>query len=242
MSTQAHTGTNRTGIKTSPQDTKKLLDAEQALKPLFAGDPAEFIDIKVQSISEADPLGSVPPPASIKGALKTGMKMMTGAKPQVVIDKLAERAAFERGGTRLYDALIVKFQTSGDAGSGAQLEDLTKIRSEELAHYHLLVEAIRKLGGDPTAQTPSADIVGVETMGLMQVLNDPRTTFTDCLNAMLIAELTDVDAWTLLANIAEGIGEDDMAQQFRNALLEENHHLQLVRGWYQKSVTAQSTV
>jgi bacterioferritin (cytochrome b1) len=227
---------NRTGIQTSPNETKKLLEAERVLGSQFEGDPAEFVDVKVQSISEADPLGSVPPPASVKGIAKAGMKMITGAKPQVFIDKLAERAAFERGGTRLYDALIVKFQTTGDTASGARLEDLTKIRSDELAHFHLLTEAVRSLGGDPTVQTPSAAIVGVETTGLMQVLNDPRTTFTDCLNAMLVAELTDVDGWNLLATLAEGIGEDELAARFRDALLEENHHLQMVRGWYQKCV------
>jgi len=233
---------NRTGIQTSPNETKKLLEAEDVLNSQFEGDPAEFVDVKVQSISEADPLGSVPPPASVKGIAKTGMKMITGAKPQVFIDKLAERAAYERGGTRLYDALIVKFQTTGDAASGATLEELTKIRADELTHFHLLTDAIRSLGGDPTAQTPSADIVGVETMGLMQVLNDPRTTFADCLNAMLVAELTDVDAWNLLATLAEGIGEDQLAKRFRDALLEENHHLQMVRGWYQKCVMGESRV
>lgn len=236
MSSQAHLGMNRTGVQTSPVETKKMLEAEAALNPLFEGDAAEFIDVKVQSISEADRIGSVPPPATVKGVVKTGMKMITGAQPQVFIDKLSERAAYERGGTRLYDALIVKFQATGETLSGATLEDLTKIRADELAHYHLLVECVESLGGDPTVQTPSADLVGVETMGLMQVLNDPRTTFTDCLNAMLIAELTDVDAWNLLATLADGIGEDDMAKRFRAALLEENHHLQMVRGWYQKSV------
>jgi len=236
MSTQAHMGTNRTGIQTSPRETKKMLTAEEKLQPVFTGDPADFVDIKVQSIAEADPLGSVPPPATVKGTLKSGMKKITGSNPQVFIDKLAERAAYERGGTRLYDALIVKFQATGDSTSGATLEELTSIRADELAHYHLLVDAIRKLGGDPTAQTPSADLVGVETAGLMQVVNDPRTSFSDCLNAMLVAELTDVDAWNLLATLAEGIGQDDLAQQFRDALLQENKHLQLVRGWYTRSV------
>jgi ferritin-like protein len=240
MSSQAHMGMNRTGIQTSPIESKKLLEAEAELNPLFEGEPADFVEVKVQSIAEADPLGSVPPPASVKGVVKTGVKLITGARPQVFIDKLAERAAYERGGTRLYDALIVKFQSTGDSTSGATLEDLTKIRAEELAHFHLVVDAIRSLGGDPTAQTPSADIVGVETMGLMQVLNDPRTTFTDCLNAMLIAELTDVDAWNLLATLAEGLGEDDLAQQFRDALLAENHHLQMVRTWYQQAVIGKS--
>ena len=242
MSTQAHIGMNRTGIQTSPKETKEMLEAEDAMDLQFEGDPADFIDVKVQSISEADPLGSVPPPASVKGVMKSGVKLMSGTKPQVFIDKLAERAAFERGGTRLYDALIVKFEATGDKSSGATLEGLTKIRSEELAHFHLLTEAIRSMGGDPTAQTPSADLVGVETMGLMQVLNDPRTTFTDCLNAMLTAELTDVDAWSLLATLAEGIGEDELAKRFREALLQENHHLQMVRGWYQRSVVGDSRV
>ena len=135
----------------------------------------------------------------------------------------------------------MKFQSNGAGSSGATLGELAKIRGDELAHYHLVVEAIGSLGGDPTAQTPSADIVGVETMGLMQVLNDPRTTFSDCLNAMLIAELTDVDAWSLLASIAEGLGEDVLASTFRGALLEENHHLQQVRTWYRASVVGQAT-
>jgi ferritin-like protein len=241
MSAQAHLGMNRTGVMTSPLETKKLLEAEDALNPVFEGEPEDFVDIKVQSISDADRLGSVPPPASLKGMVKTGAKLLTGTKPQVFLDKLAERAAYERGGTRLYDALIVKFQSNGAGSSGATLEELTSIRADELAHFHLIVESIESLGGDPTAQTPSADIVGVETMGLMQVLNDPRTTFSDCLNAMLIAELTDVDAWNLLANLAEGMGEDELAQRFREALLQENHHLQQVRGWYQASVVNQAT-
>lgn len=236
MSLRTQIGTNRTGIQTSPIETKEMLEAEKMLDSQFKGDPADFVEVKAQAISEADSLGSIPSPVSVKGVVKTGIKMMTGARPQVFIDKLAERAAYERGGTRLYDALIVKFKAAGDPTSGATLEDLTKIRADELAHYHLLSEAIRSLGGDPTAQTPSADIVGVETMGLMQVLNDPRTTFTDCLNAMLIAELTDVDAWQLLATLAEGIGEEELAKSFREALLEENHHLQMVRGWYQQNV------
>ena len=239
MSSQAHLGMNRTGLMTAPIEAKKLLEAEDALQSEFTGDIADFVSIKLQAIDEADALGSVPPPASVKGLVKTGVKMMTGTRPQVFIDKLAERAAYERGGTRLYDALIVKFQSSDDRASGATLERLTEIRQDELAHYHLVVEAIRSLGGDPTAQTPSADIVGVETMGLMQVLNDPRTTFADCLNAMLTAELTDVDAWSLLAQLADEIGEETLASSFRDALLQENRHLQDVRGWYQTSIRKQ---
>jgi rubrerythrin len=241
MSSQPHLGLNRTGVQTSPILSKELLEAEEALQPEFTGVLADFVDIKAEAITEADPLGSVPPPASVKGVIKTGMKMMTGVNPKVFIDKLAERAAYERGGTRLYDALIVKFQSCDPPPSGISRDELAEIRSDELAHYHLVVDAIRSLGGDPTAQTPSADVVGVGTMGLMQVLNDPRTTFSDCLNAMLTAELTDVDAWALLARLADEIGEEDLAGRFREALLQENEHLQRVRAWYQASVMGDSS-
>jgi bacterioferritin (cytochrome b1) len=242
MSSSAHLGRNRTGLQTHPIHGKQLLKAEETLHPEFTGTAADFVEIKAQSITEADTLGSVPPPASVKGVVKTGAKMLTGVRPQVFIDKLAERAAFERGGTRLYDALILKFQSSDSVPSNISLDDLAKIRADELAHYQLVVEAIRSLGGDPTAQTPSADVVGVQTMGLMQVLNDPRTTFADSLNAMLTAELTDVDAWSLLARLADDIGEEEMAEEFRQALLEENQHLQQVRRWYQSCILDDSTL
>ena len=242
MSTQAPLGMNRTGIQTSPIHSKQLLQAEDDLQPEFTGTAADFVDIKAQSITEADRLGSVPPPASMKGVLKSGAKMLTGSRPQLFIDKLAERAAYERGGTRLYDALILKFQSSDAVPEGISLGELAKIRGDELAHYHLVVEAIRSLGGDPTAQTPSADVVGIQTMGLMQVLNDPRTTFADCLNAMLTAELTDVDAWEVLARLADEMGEDEMADDFRQTLLRENEHLQQVRRWYQACIVDASSI
>lgn len=236
MSAQTHLGMNRTGMMASPNEARELMEAEAVLNPAFEGEMEDFPLIKALAIDDADPVGSVPPPQSVKGVMKTGVKLLTGAKLQVFVDKLSERAAFERGGTRLYDALIVKFQSTGPGESGANAERLNEIRSQELAHYHLVVDAIRSLGADPTAQTPSADLVGVETMGLMQTLNDARTTFVDCLGAMLTAELTDVDAWSLLAQLAEEFGEPQLAGQFREALLQENRHLQDVRNWYQQSV------
>jgi hypothetical protein len=232
---------NRTGLQTSPIHSKQLLEAEGELQPIFTGTAADFADIKVQSISEAEPLGSMPPPLSVQSVAKGGVTLTTGDHLQVLIDKLAERAAYERGGTRLYDALILKHQSAEGIPHNVSLEELAKIRADEVAHYQLIVEAIRSLGADPTAQTPSADLVGVQTMGLMQVLNDPRTSFTDCLNAMLTAELTDVDAWDLLARLAADLGKEDLATGFRQALLQENGHLRDIRTWYQACILAAST-
>src|SRR5690606_32315938 len=137
----------------------------------------------------------------------------------LLLDKIGERIAFERGGTRLYDALLVKAQAALAAGAelptaaealaangedvaslqGAPtesaLQTLERIRNEELEHFHLLCEAMKQLGGDPTAMTPCADAVATASAGLMQVVTDPRTTLAQSLNAMLTAELTDNAGW-----------------------------------------------
>jgi ferritin-like metal-binding protein YciE len=101
---------------------------------------------------------------------------------------------------------------------------------------YMLSECIKRLGADPTAQTPGADLVGIESQGLVQTVSDPRTTFGQSLHAVLVAELADVEAWDLLASLAEGMGEDEMAQNFRQALAQEQEHLAKVRSWYQSIV------
>ena len=47
----------------------------------------------------------------------------------------------------------------------------------------MLVQAMEQLGGDPTAQTPCADVTATASMGLIQVVTDPRTTLAQSLNA-----------------------------------------------------------
>lgn len=44
------------------------------------------------------------------------------------------------------------------------LAALQEIRDEEAAHFAMLSDAIEKLGGDPTTQTPWADATGVQSM------------------------------------------------------------------------------
>src|SRR5690606_24201770 len=105
-----------------------------------------------------------------------------------------------RTGTRLYDALILKYEilaenddmpalpTPLDADGEDTSATLRRIRAEEHEHFLMLSEVMRSLGGDPTAQTPCADATATASMGIMQVVTDPRTTFAQSLNALLIAE------------------------------------------------------
>lgn len=232
------TGRNRTGIALSPIDSKELIEAAQATVPSMAGDDETAAATRLDYASEAGPLGSVPPPASVKGAVGTVVKAIKGESMSVFMDKLGERLAFERTGTRLYDALITKLEGTPPMPGGPDLEDLLDIQGDEFRHFEMLVETMKSLGGDPTAVTPSADVAAVASMGIPQVIADPRTNLKQCLEAILIAELADNDGWTLLASLAERLGHEELASKFRVALSEEQEHLRRVRGWVMEMTLA----
>ena len=230
-------GMNRTGLKMSPEHAQEMLEGTQLLEidmPPDSSDEAEgqaLSAVRQEYISSADPLGSVPAPTTLKGAAKSGAKMLTGRRPQVFIDKLSERLAFERGGTRLYDAVLAKALANKDE-TRVDAQELLEIRNSEARHALLIKECMETLGADPTAQTPCADLVGVESAGLMQAVTDPRTTLAQTLHAALAAELIDNEGWEDLIAMAREMGHDDMANQFKTALDEEAMHLTKVRSWY----------
>jgi rubrerythrin len=250
------TGMNRTGAKVSPEGTQAMTDASNELTPPVPIDTAASEAERLVYINEAESVGSIPPPLSIKGAAKAGLAKARGASPGIFFDKLGERIAFERTGTRLYEALIVKHQAVEQLGEevllpAADVVDLTpegmfalapiegevpaetllRIRNEEHAHFRMLCAAMEQLGGDPTAQTPCADVTATASMGLMQVITDPRTTLAQCLNAILTAELADNAGWELLISLAEDAGEAELAGQFLGALAQEQEHLAVIKGW-----------
>lgn len=231
-------GINRTGIQMSPQHAEEMLNATQLLDPTVMEEQSEAADnqalsaTRVQYIAAADPLGSVPAPATLKGAAKSGVKMLTGRRPQVFIDKLAERLAFERSGARLYDAVYAKAIANDNELDKVSAQELLEIRNAEAQHALLIKQCMETLGADPTAQTPGADLVGVETAGLLQSASDPRTTLAQTLHAALAAELMDNEGWENLITLARDMGHDDMATRFEAALTEEATHLAKVRKWY----------
>ena len=231
---QARMGGNRTGIQMSPVDIKKMLAGmDGALgRPTSEGDETAIADLRGRYIAEADPVGSVPPPATAKGALKTGAKMLTGKKPQVLLDKLSERLAFERSGTRLYEAMLAKCK--GNGGAVVDPQRLAHFHEEEARHFKLLHQCIETLGGDPTVQSPDADVTGVESMGLVQVITDPATSLAQSLHALLVAELADNAAWEELVVLAREMGQTDMAEQFAQAEKAEREHLQTLKAWHRK--------
>jgi bacterioferritin (cytochrome b1) len=217
--TQHREGLNKTGIATSPVDIEKMLagmDSKFAT-PSSEGDERAMAEMRGTYIEDAGPVGE---------------------RQQLFLDKLGERLAFERTGTRLYDAFIAKCRTQG--GEAIEDAELVRIRNEEARHFALVSECIEFLGGDPTAQTPCADVAGVASAGLMQVVTDPKTTIAQSLSAVLIAELTDNAAWEDLIALARKMGHDDMAAQFEEALQHEEEHLASVRKWHEVLLMAES--
>ena len=235
-------GKNRTGVAMSPIDSKRTIEGAEQGTPGGMPDGRLLAAERLSWAKDAEPVGTMPPPASVKGVAKTALEMIQGHKPTVFIDKLGERLAFERTGTRLYEALMVKLEAGTPHEGGPTMADLEHIRDEELKHFAILRDAIERLGADPTAMTPCADVTAVASLGLIQVLSDPRTTLTQCLDAILIAELTDNDAWLVLADLADGLGFDDLASQFRVALAEEEEHLARVRMWLGTAVRGQAGI
>jgi hypothetical protein len=218
---------NRTGMQTSPELAEELVEGAANAAPSSEGGVEVIAENRADYISEGFPLGSMPMmPVSEEAGADEDQAAMA-----VLLDKLSERLAFERMGVRLYEALLNKCEALGESKPGPSLEEIRHIGSEELDHFLMLNEAITDLGGDPTVESPSADIAAVASMGIMQVLTDPRSSVPQCLQALLTAELTDNAGWELLIELSSGLGYEEMQGQFETALAHEEEHLQNVRDW-----------
>ncbi|CEA02084.1 Ferritin-like domain protein [Pseudomonas saudimassiliensis] len=227
MNKAAKLGHNFTGAQMSPDDTAKMVEYVGERPADMPGDATDLARAREQMNREEGDVGSVPIPGSVKGMLKSTFDKMLGNNPEVLIDKLGERLAYERTGVRLYEALIAK---AAACETGSELiPTLKQIRDDEEAHMFLLIEAIETLGADPTAQTPCADLTGVLGSGALKVITDPRTNLAQALNAMLTIELTDNAAWELLIKLADDSGHANIGSSFTHALTEEQRHLNTIR-------------
>jgi rubrerythrin len=231
MKQGATIGTNRTGIAAAPQRSQEMLTGMDEFPPTSQGSAADVAQVRIAYAQAAEPLGSVPPPASMKGTVQTAVKAVMGEQPMLFMDKLGERLAFERSGTRLYEALVSKHDAFGSFAGGPSRDDLEHVRQEESRHFTMLQSVIEQLGGDPTAVTPSANLHATAAHGINQVIVDPRTTLLQSLEAILIAELADNACWEALIELAQGAGEDKLVQQFEGALKSEQDHLAKVQAW-----------
>ncbi|CAI10102.1 ferritin-like domain-containing protein [Aromatoleum aromaticum] len=241
-------GFNRTGAQSSPLSvhSMQLYADERVPEEVSAADEMpdgkeEIAAVRGDYTVEAERIGSVPMPGVLTSAFTAVVSKLGARKPEVLVDKLGERLAFERIGVRLYQALMDKAAAlARQQRMPFSVDDLQRLRDDELAHMHVLASALDSLGADSTAQTPAAAVSAVAISGLMQVLTDPRTTLVHCLEAMLIAELADDASWELLISLTAEADQDQFLPQFRSARDNEKAHVRQIRGWLQTVVLGEA--
>jgi rubrerythrin len=206
---------NRTGIAADPERASEMVAATREFRPSSEGDAQAIAGERVDQASRTEEAAREGSPVDVP----------------LFMDKLGERLAFERAGTRLYEALLSKFDAHGSFEGGPTRDDIAHVMGEELEHFHLLRESIEQLGGDPTQLTPSANLQLTASQGVGHVLVDPRTTLLQSLEAIVMAELADNECWESLAELARLAGQEDLADRFEAALATEAEHLEKVRAW-----------
>jgi hypothetical protein len=228
---KALTGKNKTGVARAKERCEEMLESNTEFAPLAAADGQGIAAVRKEYGAAGDTLGTLPPPASAQQLGKTAVGALKAGHPVVLVDKLAARLAFERAGVRLYEALLDKFDARGGIEGGPSRADLEHILQEELAHFELLHGAIVRLGADPTAMTPAVDVEATASRGMQALMVEPRTTFAQALDVVLLVELTDNEMWDTIVTLARGAGEDDLARQLELARDQERDHLTKVRAW-----------
>jgi hypothetical protein len=223
-------GMNRTGLGMSPLDAPDTVHgANRGPSPHPA--TALLCAVRESYVRDAEPIGSLAPPTSLRGLARTALDMLRGRNATVLIDRLGQRLAFGRMGVRLYEGLLAKLESYGSWDDGPTAASLLAIHDAELSQLTLLTEALAVLGADPTAQTPAADVACVACAGFVSVVTDPRTSLAQSLEAVLLYELADNEGWDLLIQVATAVAQQPMVDGFRDVRAQQVEHLRLVRGW-----------
>jgi hypothetical protein len=213
MKASPNRGENRTSFLATGSLGEEMVKATREFLPSSPGTADAIAGVRIDRARAGEPTGEMAPPATL------------------LLDKLGERLSFEHAGARLYEALISKHEAYGSFAGGPRAQDLLHILQEEYEHADLLQQAIKGLGGDPTVLTPAANLAASISIGLPQVLADPRTNLLQCLEAIVVAELSDNECWSALSMLARQGGRDELADQCRQAIQHEREHLQNVRRW-----------
>src|SRR3982751_2211868 len=99
------TGPNRTGATVNPKGIERMLEAVEELSPPIPISTLQMDVERQRYITEADAVGSIPP-TQTRSKKSRRDDIAATQSMGILLDKLGERMAFERTGTRLYGALI----------------------------------------------------------------------------------------------------------------------------------------
>jgi bacterioferritin (cytochrome b1) len=168
------------------------------------------------------------------------MEKMAAKNRARVIDLLTERLVFERTGVRLYDHILDRMRATPDENIASMLETMQAHRGQEKEHEEWLEECIRKVGGDPDAETEHSRLVMQESKGIEEVMENDAS-LPHLFHALLTAELADNAGWDLLRALAGELGDSAAKKEFAKRLREEADHLLFVRKAVQKFTLSETT-
>jgi hypothetical protein len=75
-------GKNRSGIDVSPLDIKEMMALAKVTPASSPGDEQAIAQVREEYIAEADVIGSVPLPGTLKGMASTAMEKLMGKSPK----------------------------------------------------------------------------------------------------------------------------------------------------------------
>ena len=94
-------GLNRTGIMLNPALSAELIDGIQEALPNPDGDGADLAASRADYVQDSLTIGSLP--TILADETDTDTQTLGEGELSLLLDKLGERLAFERQGTRLYE-------------------------------------------------------------------------------------------------------------------------------------------
>ncbi|TVP57781.1 MAG: ferritin-like domain-containing protein [Halomonadaceae bacterium] len=237
------TGIQQSGMQVLPLVMPVVVQGS----PLAALGPTPYDrleNIHYQPVTQDVAAGPAPLTDAFTGILTAGEEKVQSHNCALLLNKLCQRLAFERAGVRLYEALILKCEAAREKGAHPVLsiQKLRQFRDEELAHFLLLKRAMVSLGADPSTLPGEADTGAQASLGVQRVLNEPRSSVLQCLEAILTTELTDNAAWCLLKELCLNMGLKDLADEFTDALAQEEVHAAIIAEWVRLMTMTQGNV
>lgn len=145
-----------------------------------------------------------------------------GAVEAALVDKLHERLALTQTTAALYQALAVRFP----AARAARLEAL---RDEALRYHAVACDALRQRGEPWFVTSAPSALASLACSGVVAVVREPSTSFAQCVQAMLVIELTNEEGFASLADLALATGDARLSAIARIARFETRGHADTLR-------------
>jgi len=139
-----------------------------------------------------------------------------------MIGLLGERLSSARAAVQLYQAALEAMKARGGPYQSVRAH-LRLIHEEKKAHVEWLEEKLRALGAG-VEQAPAGPVAVIEVIAVLSEAADPARLF----ESLLTAEVYDNGGWEMLLDLAVRSADDEMAEEIRQLLREEQEHFLFV--------------